>query len=86
MLILTMNANPNLTWLITFLSIQIFRTFLVVIDHSLSIHFQNDIFAYFFQSYPIKQPYDPENPHLKNSKKPFASRIMQSVHGYFQVQ
>ena len=54
--------------------------------------FQDDIYAYFFQSFPIKQPIDPNDQYVKNSKvsdtdptKPFAPRIMESVHGYFQV-
>ena len=54
--------------------------------------FQDDIYSYFFQAYPVKQPMDPNSCHLHCSKvreddpnEPFAPRIMESVHGYFQV-
>ena len=53
---------------------------------------QDQIFAYFFQAYPLKQPIDKLNPDIRYSKtdpddssKPLASRIWESVHGYFQL-
>ena len=53
---------------------------------------QDDIFAYFFQSYAMKQPLDKYNPRIQHSQvdpndpsKPLAKRIMECVHGYFQL-
>lgn len=52
---------------------------------------QDDIYAYFFQGYPVKQPVG-EDCHIRHSKrdpndpsKAFAPRILESPHGYFQL-
>ena len=53
---------------------------------------QDYIYAYFFRSYPIKQPIDRKEHRIRWSAadpedrtKPFAPRIYESVHGYFQL-
>ena len=51
---------------------------------------QNDIYSYFFQAYPVKQPVGKDDCHIQHSKlndkgEAFAPRILESPHGYFQL-
>jgi len=52
---------------------------------------EDDMYSYFFQSYPVKQPIKKSlgslfsKPKDDNPNEPFAPRIMESVHGYFSL-